>query len=66
MGDRNMKFNAAFVEEVIHRTLAEKESWGPLFRLRGKGKWSTTARMASPIENRTYACKKMRCSGMLL
>ncbi|UPK42736.1 serine hydrolase domain-containing protein [Paenibacillus pabuli] len=37
MGDRNMKFNAAFVEEVIHRTLAEKRIVGSVVQIAWKG-----------------------------
>ncbi|MEC0108727.1 serine hydrolase [Paenibacillus taichungensis] len=37
MGDRNMKFNPAFVEEVIHRTLAEKRIVGSVVQIAWKG-----------------------------
>lgn len=37
MGDRNMKFNPAVVEEVIHRTLAEKRIVGSVVQIAWKG-----------------------------
>ncbi|SEB23043.1 CubicO group peptidase, beta-lactamase class C family [Paenibacillus sp. 276b] len=37
MGDKDMKFNSAFVEEVIHRTLAEKRIVGSVVQIAWKG-----------------------------